>query len=132
MEGLAAFLAGSSAGHAVNNDLILDPQTADQMGYSLDIPPEFIHVDIGLALQEGEGLLQLRIQLEILSLGEHFQPHIGLPIADVQSMTNAVEAAYRMAEPGDTVLLSPCCASFDLFSSYEDRGRQFKECVKKL
>ena len=57
---------------------------------------------------------------------------LGLPIADVQSMTNAVEAAYRMAEPGDTVLLSPCCASFDLFSSYEDRGRQFKECVKKL
>ena len=57
---------------------------------------------------------------------------LGLPIADVQSMTDAVDAAYRMAEPGDTVLLSPCCASFDLFSSYEDRGRQFKECVKKL
>ena len=57
---------------------------------------------------------------------------LGLPIADVQSMTDAVDAAYRMSEPGDTVLLSPCCASFDLFSSYEDRGRQFKECVKKL
>lgn len=57
---------------------------------------------------------------------------LGLPVADVQSMKDAVDAAYRMAEPGDTVLLSPCCASFDLFTSYEDRGRQFKECVRKL
>jgi len=57
---------------------------------------------------------------------------LGLPIADVQSMKDAVEAAYRMAEPGDTVLLSPCCASFDLFTSYEDRGRQFKKCVRDL
>ena len=57
---------------------------------------------------------------------------LGLPIADVQSMKDAVEAAYRMAEPGDTVLLSPCCASFDLFTSYEDRGRQFKKCVREL
>lgn len=57
---------------------------------------------------------------------------LGLPIADVQSMKDAVKAAYRMAEPGDTVLLSPCCASFDLFTSYEDRGRQFKKCVREL
>ena len=55
-----------------------------------------------------------------------------LPIADVQSMKDAVNAAYNMTEPGDTVLLSPCCASFDLFKSYEDRGEQFKECVRKL
>lgn len=57
---------------------------------------------------------------------------MGLPVCDVQSMADAVEAAYRMSSPGDTVLLSPCCASFDLFTSYEDRGRQFKECVRKL
>jgi UDP-N-acetylmuramoylalanine--D-glutamate ligase len=47
-------------------------------------------------------------------------------------MEEAVNAAYRLAEKGDTVLLSPCCASFDLFKNYEDRGEQFKECVRRL
>jgi len=53
-------------------------------------------------------------------------------IVDVQSMEDAVNAAYNMANAGDTVLLSPCCASFDLFENYEDRGRQFKNCVRNL
>ena len=47
-------------------------------------------------------------------------------------MKEAVDKAFAVAQPGDTVLLSPCCASFDLFKSYEDRGTQFKECVKNL
>lgn len=53
-------------------------------------------------------------------------------IADTSSMKDAVQQAYALAEEGDTVLLSPCCASFDLFKNYEDRGDQFKECVRKL
>ena len=53
-------------------------------------------------------------------------------IVDTLSAADAVRAAARFAAPGDTVLLSPCCASFDLFKDYEDRGRQFKEAVRHL
>lgn len=53
-------------------------------------------------------------------------------IEDAGSMREAVNKAYQLAQKGDTVLLSPCCASFDLFNNYEDRGTQFKECVRNL
>lgn len=53
-------------------------------------------------------------------------------IEDASSMEEAVKKAYQLAKEDETVLLSPCCASFDLFKSYEDRGRQFKDCVRKL
>ena len=53
-------------------------------------------------------------------------------IEDARSMEEAVAKAYNIAEKGDTVLLSPCCASFDLFKSYEDRGEQFTNCVRNL
>lgn len=53
-------------------------------------------------------------------------------IVESQSMEEAVKMAYQLAERGDAVLLSPACASFDLFTNYEDRGRQFKEAVRNL
>lgn len=53
-------------------------------------------------------------------------------ILETTSMSEAVNFAYRIAKPNDAVLLSPACSSFDLFEDYEDRGNQFKECVRKL
>jgi UDP-N-acetylmuramoylalanine--D-glutamate ligase len=51
---------------------------------------------------------------------------------EVSTMNDAVKMAQRLSEKGDTVLLSPACASFDLFENYEDRGKQFKQAVKNL
>ena len=53
-------------------------------------------------------------------------------IKETQSMSEAVQMAYKLADSGDNVLLSPACASFDLFENYEDRGRQFKDAVRQL
>ena len=82
-----------------------------------------------LVREKCSGLIYMGLHNE--KLHQFFDP-FGLPVADVQSMKDAVQAAYNMAKKGETVLLSPCCASFDLFKSYEDRGDQFKECVRNL
>ena len=82
-----------------------------------------------LVKEKCSGLIYLGLHNEKL---HEFFDGFGIPVADVSSMKDAVEAAYNMAKEGETVLLSPCCASFDLFKSYEDRGEQFKECVRNL
>ena len=53
-------------------------------------------------------------------------------LEEAKSMNEAVKLAYKLANKGDNVLLSPACASFDLFENYEDRGRKFKEAVRNL
>lgn len=62
---------------------------------------------------------------------DFFTPE-GVTVYDTHSLADAVDTCRRVACDGDTVLLSPCCASFDLFKSYEDRGDQFKEAVRAL
>jgi len=64
-------------------------------------------------------------------LHEHFDG-FGLQIIDTDNLHDAIQGAYNAAHEGDTVLLSPCCASFDLFKSYEDRGDQFMAAVRAL
>jgi UDP-N-acetylmuramoylalanine--D-glutamate ligase len=64
-------------------------------------------------------------------LMSHFENMVDI-IVETPSMTEAVKIAYKVAERGDNVLLSPACASFDLFENYEDRGRQFKAAVRNL
>jgi UDP-N-acetylmuramoylalanine--D-glutamate ligase len=61
----------------------------------------------------------------------HFEP-MGIPFVSVDSLEAAVQTAYNTAQEGQTVLLSPCCASFDLFKNYEDRGYQFMQTVRNL
>jgi len=57
---------------------------------------------------------------------------INVPILETKSMNDAVKSSYYLAKEGDVVLLSPACASFDIFENYEDRGKQFKKAVRDL
>jgi len=93
--------------------------------------------DKGNDYSEIEELVQSKVRALIFlgkdnsRLHAFFDGKVGV-IRDAGSMQEAVEIAYQLAEKGDSVLLSPCCASFDLFKNFEDRGDQFKECVRRL
>jgi UDP-N-acetylmuramoylalanine--D-glutamate ligase len=62
---------------------------------------------------------------------EAFGSFVSLMV-NTSTAAEAVQAAFHFADKGDVVLLSPACASFDLFKNYEDRGKQFKNAVKEL
>ena len=93
--------------------------------------------DKGNNYKEIEDLVRLKVRALVFlgkdnsKLHEFFDDKVDI-IRDAKSMEEAVNSAYELAQKGDTVLLSPCCASFDLFENYEDRGNQFKETVRNL
>ena len=70
--------------------------------------------------------------LDNKKLNDYFRANTQCHIVDTDNLEDAVQACYDSAKDGDTVLLSPCCASFDLFKNYENRGELFKEAVRKL
>lgn len=82
-----------------------------------------------LAEKKVKALICLGVDNE--KLHEAFKDRIGI-IADASSMSEAIRMAYSLGEKGDNVLLSPACASFDLFENYEHRGRSFKQAVREL
>ena len=82
-----------------------------------------------LAQQKVKALICLGVDnAKLRAAFADYIPHL----EETQSMTDAVQRAAALAAPGDVVLLSPCCASFDLFKNYEDRGRQFAAAVNTL
>jgi len=106
---------------------------------SMDKPVIWIAggVDKGNNYEELKSLVKEKVKL-IICLGidnrkihKAFQLHVDM-IVNTISAKEAVHVANRLSESGDVVLLSPACASFDLFDSYEDRGRQFKDAVRNL
>jgi UDP-N-acetylmuramoylalanine--D-glutamate ligase len=82
-------------------------------------------------LVKGKVKMIICLGLDNIKIHQAFQADVDL-IINTSSAKEAVHVASKMAEQGDVVLLSPACASFDLFDSYEDRGRQFKEAVRHL
>ena len=84
---------------------------------------------MSLVREKVKGIICLGVDNK--KLADKFEGLVDM-FVETTSMTEAVKIANKMAEKGDTVLLSPACASFDLFENYEDRGRQFKQAVQNL
>jgi UDP-N-acetylmuramoylalanine--D-glutamate ligase len=106
---------------------------------SMDKPVVWIAggVDKGNNYKELKSLVKEKVKyiiclgLDNIKIHQAFQDDVDM-IINTSSAKEAVHVASRLAQKGDCVLLSPACASFDLFDNYEDRGRQFKEAVRNL
>ena len=83
------------------------------------------------ALVEKKVKAVIAMGADVAKIREAFQGRVDI-YEEVSSMDAAVRTSYLHATKGETVLLSPCCASFDLFQNYQDRGQQFKKAVRQL
>ena len=91
-------------------------------------------VDKGNDYQPIQQLVQEKVRALVI-LGKNdtkLRQSFEVPVFQVHSMAEAVQWAKQQAQPGETVLLSPACASFDLFNNYEDRGDQFRLAVQQI
>ncbi len=106
---------------------------------SMDAPTVLIigGKDKGNDYEEIKELVQKKCRALVFLGADNSKLHrffdgMGITIRDTNNMKDCVAACYELAQPGDIVLLSPCCASFDLFKNMEDRGEQFKSLVRSL
>ena len=125
----------SILGWTEKSPLVLNCQGTDFWQVNVPISDFAGSIRYKYAIRVGEGQYIYEAgEPRILNLVESQKSKVERPIQiiDTNNLHDAVQAAYHAAKEGDTVLLSPCCASFDLFKSYEDRGEQFMEAVRKL
>ena len=128
--------------HGYDISIIVPKEAKSPRKYALDgVKGDIIWIAGGIDKGNDYGQIEKLVRKKVkamICMGKDNEPLIDFfgdkldRIAEVDSMKGAVSQAFTWAKEGDVVLLSPACASFDLFANYEDRGDKFKQAVNKL